>query len=112
MDIKCEAKGNVGVVELSGALNAVVASQVSDQVETWFLAESHLVNLIIDMAAVESMDSSGLGALIGIMKKATDKSVSMKIAALQNKTRMVFVITRSYKIFDIYDTVDEALRNC
>jgi len=112
MEIKCETKEGLGVISLSGTLTAGVVDRLHDQFNTWYSNEDALSNLIVDMAGVESMDSSGLGALIGIMKKVAEKDVEMKIAALQDKTRLVFEITRAYKIFDIFDTVDEAARAC
>jgi anti-sigma B factor antagonist len=57
------------------------------------------------------MDSAGLGTLIAVLKRITERGGDMKIACLQKKPRMVFEITRAYKVFEIYDTVDEALKN-
>ncbi len=34
----------------------------------------------------------------------------MKLASLQKKPRMVFEITRAYKVFEIFDTVEEAVK--
>jgi anti-sigma B factor antagonist len=34
----------------------------------------------------------------------------MKLACLQKKPRMVFEITRAYKVFEIFDTVEEAIK--
>ncbi len=112
MEIKCETKESTGFITLSGALTAGVVDLLHDQFNNWYSDENAFSNLIVDMAGVESMDSSGLGALIGIMKKVAENDVEMKIAALQDKTRLVFEITRAYKIFDIFDTVDEAVGAC
>ena len=112
MEIKCETKEGLGFITLSGALTAGVVDRLREQFNNWYSEENTVSNLIVDMGGVDSMDSSGLGALIGIMKKLAEKDVEMKIAALQNKPRLVLEITRAYKIFDIFDTVDEAVRAC
>ena len=112
MDVKCETKEGLGFITLSGALTAGVVDRLHEQFNHWYSEQDTVSNLVVDMAGVDSMDSSGLGALIGIMKKVAEKDVEMKIVALQDKTRLVFEITRAYKIFDIFDTVDEAVRAC
>jgi len=112
MDIQCETKEGLGFITLSGPLTAGVVDRLHDQFNDWYSADESISSLVVDMAEVESMDSSGLGALIGIMKKVTEKDVEMKIAALQDRTRLVFEVTRAYRIFDIFDTVDAAVRDC
>lgn len=112
MEIKCETKNGIGMITLSGMLTAGVVDQLQDHFNNWFPPEESFSTLIVDMGAVESLDSSGLGALIGIMKKISEQNIEMKIAALQDKTRLVFEITRAYKLFHIFDTVDEAVRTC
>ena len=112
MEIKCETKEDLGFIRLSGALTAGVADRLREQFSNWYAEEENVSNLIVDMSGVESMDSSGLGALIGIMKKLAEKDVEMKLAALQDKPRLVLEITRAYKIFDIFDTVEEAEGAC
>lgn len=112
MKTTCETKKETGIISLSGALTAGVVDHLHDQFNNWFSDEKAIAHLIVNMTDVDVMDSSGLGALIGIMKTVSEKNIDMKIAALQDKPRLVFEITRAYKIFDIFETVDEAERAC
>jgi anti-sigma B factor antagonist len=112
MEITFETIDGVGVIKLSGTLTAGVVERLHEQFNIWYAEEKGVSNLLIDMADVGAMDSSGLGALIGIMKKTAEDNAGLKIAALQDKTRLVFEITQAYKLFDIFDTVEEAMRNC
>ena len=57
------------------------------------------------------MDSAGLGSLIAALKRITERGGDMKLACLQKKPRMVFEITRAYKVFEIFDTIEEALKS-
>lgn len=112
MEVKCETRNGIGFIALSGSLTAGVVDELHDQFNNWYSNEDTFSNLIVDMTGVDSMDSSGLGALIGIMKKIAEQDIEMKIASLQDKTRLVFEITRAYKLFDIFDTVEEAEGTC
>lgn len=112
MNITCKNEDGLGIISLAGAMTEGSVALFHEQFQEWFSKTLPIKYLIVDLAEVNIMDSSGLGALIGIMKELADKDVQMKIAALQKKTRLVFEITRAYKIFDIYDTQEEARADC
>jgi anti-anti-sigma factor len=65
-------------------------------------------NVIIDLSATEFVDSSFLGALVAGLKKATMRSGDLKIVGLQPPVRAMFELTRLYRIFDIFDTTEDA----
>ncbi|MCK5032832.1 MAG: STAS domain-containing protein [Calditrichia bacterium] len=65
--------------------------------------------IIIDLTKVEYVDSSFLGALVAGLKRATMKNGDLKLVCLQPPVRAMFDLTRLYRIFDIYDTMDEAI---
>lgn len=68
-------------------------------------------NVIVDLSNTEFVDSSFLGALVAGLKKATIKSGDLRIVGLQQPVRAMFELTRLYKIFDIFDSVNEALES-
>jgi len=70
--------------------------------------EQDFKNVIIDLSATEFVDSSFLGALVAGLKKATMRSGDLKIVGLQAPVRAMFELTRLYRIFDIFDTVEDA----
>ncbi|WP_291322257.1 STAS domain-containing protein [Desulfonatronospira sp.] len=75
------------------------------------LSESHdLKVLILDLSGFTFMDSAGLGTLIALLKKSSEQGREIKLAGLRKEVRVVFEITRAYKLFDIFDTTEEALR--
>lgn len=110
MLVNCSRVNNVGVVQISKALTAATVDSFRDQLSSWQEAERDIKNYVIDLEQVDFMDSAGLGTLIAVLKRVTERGGDMKIANLQKKPRMVFEITRAYKVFEIYDTVDDALR--
>ena len=64
--------------------------------------------VIVDLVVVEYVDSSFLGALVAGLKRATMKNGDLKLVSLQPPVRAMFDLTRLYRIFDIYDSMDEA----
>jgi len=68
-------------------------------------------NVIVDLGLAEFVDSSFLGTLVAGLKKATMKSGDLKIVGLQSPVRAMFELTRLYRIFDIFDSVDDALNS-
>lgn len=98
--------GPVLVVEVCGRLTADCSEEFKHK-----LLEKITENkrLVLDLSKLEYIDSTGLGAIVFILQKNSDNDGEMKLARLQGKPRIVFDITKAYKIFDIYDTVEEAI---
>ena len=110
MLVNCSRINGIGVVQVSKALTAATVDSFRDQLSSWQEAERDVTNFVIDLEKVDFMDSAGLGTLIAVLKRITERGGDMKIACLQKKPRMVFEITRAYKVFEIYETVDDALK--
>jgi anti-sigma B factor antagonist len=64
--------------------------------------------VVINLADVSYIDSSGVGTLAGLHASAKAAGASLKLAALSPRVRDVLVITKLGTIFEIYDTVDDA----
>ena len=111
MNVVCEKKNGIGIIKVSGQLTAASVESFNEQVAVWQELEKEVVNFALDMSGVDFMDSSGLGALIATLKRITEHGGDMKISNLQKKPRMVFEITRAYKIFEIYDTVEDVIHS-
>lgn len=110
MLVNCTKQNGIGVVLVSKALTAATVDAFRDQLLQWQAAEPEVKNYVIDLEQVDFMDSAGLGTLIAVLKRVTEQGGDMKIANLQKKPRMVFEITRAYKVFEIYESVEEAIK--
>lgn len=62
---------------------------------------------VLDLAQVEFIDSSGLGAVVAAMKQLSPGQ-SLELAALQPIVEKVFRLTRMDTVFTIYDSADAA----
>lgn len=110
MVITCSKEHGVGIIQVDKSLTSATVDLFREQLSKWQLGEPDVKNYVIDLKQVDFMDSAGLGTLIATLKRVTELGGDMKIACLQKKPRMVFEITRAYKVFEIYDTVEYALK--
>ena len=74
------------------------------------VVEKRPPRLVIDLAAVEYMDSSGLGTLVKIFQQVNAYKGKMALVAMNDRVRSAFEITRLDQFFAVHETVDEALQ--
>lgn len=64
--------------------------------------------ILLDMGAVEFMDSSGLGALVSVMKYMGAEK-KFEITGLTPMVEKVFKLTRMDEVFRVHNSVEDAL---
>lgn len=106
MEVTFYEKNNVGVLEIYGRLDAYNAPELKARFE---LVMAKTPYYIFDMLGCEFIDSTGLGMIVACLKSASQQGGDIRLARLQDKPRMVFDITRAYKIFHIFDDLDAAM---
>lgn len=67
--------------------------------------------IIVQLAKVRFIDSSGLGALLSGYKNATAKSGKLVLANLQPQVLSMFELTRLNRVFEIYADLSEVFDN-
>jgi anti-anti-sigma factor len=69
--------------------------------------------LVLDIPAVDFIDSSGLGALVSALKhlKQLDGTADIRLAGVQPAVAAVLEIIRLNRVFTQFPTVDEAVRS-
>lgn len=65
-------------------------------------------NLLVDLSKMTHIDSSGLGVLVRALQKSRTAGGTVRLACLQAHPRIVFDITKVFRVFEIFDTVEEA----
>jgi anti-sigma B factor antagonist len=88
-------------------LDAHNSAELKDRILKVLEDGSH--HLIIDLAQVRFIDSSGLGALLSGYKNASLRSGSFVLAGLQPRVQSMFELTRLHRVFEIYASLQEAL---
>ena len=66
------------------------------------------MRIVVNLEEVEFIDSTGLGVLVGALKRMRARGGSLSLVCHQEGLLRVFTITGLVKVFAIYATVDEA----
>lgn len=105
MDFNVIKKEKHTVVEINNRLDTLNSREFKELVKE--LIDDHCL-IVFDCSGMDFMDSTGLGALVSSLKYVNQAAGKLTIANLQPKPRIVFEITRAYKIFDVFDSLEEA----
>lgn len=96
------------VIEVGGEIDVYTAPKLRERLVG--LVESGSYRLIVDMESVEFLDSTGLGVLVGGLKRVRAHDGSLDLVCTQERILKIFRITGLTKVFGIHDTVDEAIK--
>lgn len=99
---------NVRVIVLAGEIDLYSAPKLKQEMA--MLLESGIRQVIIDLSSVEYLDSTGLGVIIGGLRRIKEKNGSLSLVGLSPLIRRVIEITRLNDVFDIYNTESEAFK--
>lgn len=104
-----ENDGITVVVPRGPRLDAEIAGELRAQLLQ--LIDRGARKLVIDLPAVDFIDSSGLGALVSALKRLrqTDPAADIRLAHVQAPVRAVLEIIRLHRVFSQYATLDEAV---
>jgi anti-sigma B factor antagonist len=66
-------------------------------------------HLVVDLEGVDFLDSTGLGVLVGGLKRLRSHDGDLSLVCSQHRILKVFEITGLTKVFAIYDSVEAAV---
>ncbi len=95
------------IVAVGGEIDVYTAPKLRDRI-TGLVADG-VYTIVIDMEAVEFLDSTGLGVLVGGLKKVRAHDGSLELICTQDRLLKIFRITGLAKVFVIHDSADGAL---
>ena len=95
------------IIVVGGEIDVYTAPRLRDKISE--LVGDGVHHLIIDMEAVEFLDSTGLGVLVGGLKKVRAHDGSMQLICTQERLLKIFRITGLAKVFTIHDSAAAAV---
>ncbi|PKL07232.1 MAG: anti-anti-sigma factor [Spirochaetae bacterium HGW-Spirochaetae-9] len=109
MDLVIEEKNGEGcdIVALSGRLNGASAPEFKQRIRQ--IVEGGKSRLILDMAGVSFIDSSGLSALISGLKATREAGGFLRLASLGSQVAAVIKLMMLDRVFDVYADVTAAM---
>jgi anti-sigma B factor antagonist len=95
------------VIAVGGEIDVYTAPKLRERLIG--LVESGSYQLIVDMEAVEFLDSTGLGVLVGGLKRVRAHDGWIDLVCTQSRILRIFRITGLNKVFSIFETVADAV---
>ncbi|MGH9394285.1 MAG: STAS domain-containing protein [Terriglobales bacterium] len=98
----------VTVVEANGRI--ILGQETNDLRESIKgLLANGTTKIVINLANVDFIDSSGLGAMVGLYSTANSRGAKIKLAAITKRFHELLMITKLLTVFDVYDNETAAV---
>jgi anti-sigma B factor antagonist len=101
------AGGNCAVLRIDGEIDAYAAPQLRERVID--LAGNGIVHIIADMRGAGFLDSAGLGALVGSLKRLRACGGSLTLVASTGRILQIFRITGLSDALALHSRVPDAI---
>lgn len=73
--------------------------------------ESGYKKIIIDISAVEFIDSTFLGVIVNSLKKVASRNGDLKLVGFQPAVRSMFELTRLFRVFESFGDLQDAIKS-
>ncbi len=107
MEVTLEKIDNVTVIALPG--ESLDASNTKEFKRDIIPALEGQSRVIFDMGRLKFVDSSGLGAILSCLRQLNASGGDLKLSGMLKPVRALFELVRMHRIFDIYNTKEEAV---
>jgi anti-sigma B factor antagonist len=104
--LETDERGDLTVIAVKGEVDLYTAPSLKERIAD--LVSGGKSKLAVDLAGVEFMDSTGLGVLIGALKRCKEAGGSLSLVAPREPVIKVLSITGLDKVFSIHDDVERA----
>lgn len=91
--------GDATLVALSGTLDAATAPDLRSLTERLVADGRH--DITLDMAELNLIDSSGVGAIVALFKAIRAQGGAARLVNVQDQPRMIFHILRLDRVFNL-----------
>jgi len=109
-NVRESADGKVRIADLRGRITLGEGAAQLRELIHGELAQGHR-SLLLNMAGVAYMDSSGLGELLSGRSAVSSQGGALKLLNLSKKVRDLLQITRLSGAFDVHDDETKALES-
>lgn len=96
---KLDNQNNFWDIALEGELDVSTADKLKEHLHK--LAEEEIVDMKINLTNLDYIDSTGLGVMIGVLKKLKIEDKEIYILNPKSNVRKIFTITGLDKIFKV-----------
>jgi anti-sigma B factor antagonist len=98
--------GSSSVVDVKGEIDVYTAPKLREKLIE--LVSEGSYNVVVNLEGVDFLDSTGLGVLVGALKRVKAHDGTLSLVCTQEKILKIFKITGLTKVFPIHDSVESA----
>ena len=102
--------GDVSVVDLKGKIT-IGSGDVQLREVINGLVDKGRKNILINMQEVTTIDSSGIGELVGSYTTVTNRGGKLKLLHLPAKLNELLHVTQLITVFEVYENEQEAVKS-
>ncbi len=107
MQVTTENVNGIAVVTVGG--DHLDASNVNDFKREMKTAIGASIKVVLDIAALKFVDSSGLGAILSCLRQLNASNGDLKLCNMSKQVRILFELVRMHRILEVFNTRQEAL---
>jgi anti-sigma B factor antagonist len=110
LKINIRETADATILDMSGRVNLGEAlAELRDSIREALAGDQK--NILLNLAEVSHIDSSGLGQLIGSYATVTNRGGQMKLLNLQKRVNDLMQVTKLLTVFEAYTNEEAALRS-
>ena len=108
MDLSVDTSmvGDRTLVAVGGEIDVYTAPKLREKLIE--LVSEGSYNVVVNLEGVDFLDSTGLGVLVGALKRVKAHDGTLALVCTQEKILKIFKITGLTKVFPIHDSVEAA----
>ena len=109
MDLRLDVSvhGEWSVLRVGGEVDVATAPRMRERLIS--LVNDQRFFLVVDLSDVDFIDSTGLGVLIGALKRVRSRDGDLHLVCGDQRILRVFEITGLDQVFQIHETIDAAV---
>ncbi len=108
LSLRVRKEGDCTIVDVGGELELHNAPQLREELRA--ICDVDAPRLVVDLSHVSFIDSSGIGVLVGGLKRAREHGGTFALVCPQPRVRRVFEITGLLQAIPIFESLPEALK--
>ena len=110
LEVKERQAGDVTILDMNGAVR-IGEGSVALREAIRGLADAEKKKILLNLAGVKYIDSSGIGELIANYTTVSRQGGQLKLLNLTDKIQSLLVITKLLTVFDVFEDEAEALKS-
>ena len=108
LQIVQQQNGELLILSLNGQLDAMTADDLLAVIHN--VQRTEIKFVVFDLKGVSLVDSSGIGAMVSLLKHTRSKEGDTVVAHLDHQPKEVFRVLNLNRAIKIFETVDHAVQ--